>query len=156
MKLSEALDPKFELTLCEDTDELRMVSKGDVDRMGRDASTDPRTIAIRSDSVVGTNSGSNFSRQYKRDSDLTDDLNHIKITDPQEAVEWAHKVERSMSRNDDVQENVQESLSFDKFMDFILLKEHAGKKTTQTDTPQRAFAKKYREKPLNRIIIGSK
>lgn len=46
-----------------------------------------------------------------------------------------------------------DSLEFDKFMDEIILKEETTKKRQEDDkiTPQREYAKRYRELPQNRV-----
>ena len=45
----------------------------------------------------------------------------------------------------------EEELTFDKFMDDILLKESAKKPVLVEETPQRKYAKKYTERAANRI-----
>ena len=50
-----------------------------------------------------------------------------------------------------------ESFTFDKFVDSILISEHKNtEKKVISDTPQRFYAKKYREKAANRIVYGKK
>lgn len=46
--------------------------------------------------------------------------------------------------------------TFDKFMDDIVIKERKAVKSDELEeTPQRRFAKKYRELPQNRTRVGS-
>lgn len=49
-------------------------------------------------------------------------------------------------------------MNFDKFIDDTILKEKASRKSNKpkSETPQREFAKKYREKPANRTYYGKK
>lgn len=48
------------------------------------------------------------------------------------------------------------AVHFDKFMDAIVMKEEATKKVDAEDTPQRVYNKRYGEKAINRMRIGSK
>jgi hypothetical protein len=46
------------------------------------------------------------------------------------------------------------TVSFDKFVDKILLEESSRKKVFVEDSPNRVYAKKYRELPQNRISFN--
>lgn len=46
-----------------------------------------------------------------------------------------------------------EGVSFDKFMDSVVIKENAQRKVEAADTPQRIYNKRYREKALNRMRV---
>lgn len=51
-----------------------------------------------------------------------------------------------------------DSLEFDKFMDEIIVKEETSKRrkeeTAEEITPQREYARRYRELPQNRVKFG--
>lgn len=50
--------------------------------------------------------------------------------------------------------NPREGLTFDKFMDSILMSENFSKTMrTVNDSPQRIRAKRNQERPLNRIVV---
>lgn len=52
---------------------------------------------------------------------------------------------------------VTEGISFDKFVDSILLKErHARKASPKSETPQREYIKRYTHKANDRISFGGK
>ncbi len=51
---------------------------------------------------------------------------------------------------------IESANQFDKFMDVTIMKEHSLRKVEVEDTPQRKYAKKYREHAINRMKVGGK
>lgn len=59
--------------------------------------------------------------------------------------------------NIDAEQQVNEGISFDKFMDDILISEGAfAVKQVQHDSPQRIRAARHQDRPNNKIVIGGR